>query len=194
MEKAKLIIVLGGVRSGKSREAEKRAIAEAEKLGGKLHYVACGKVTDEEMAARVRSHQKQRERAGQKWTTWEQPSKLSLIAGKFTRKDIVLIDCLTTLLTNEWFEDGTSEEEWGQSVFHEKVKRKIETGISEIRKSAGAVFIVSNELAFEPLGTPLVFHYAKTLGELHQQLTADAQLAVIVEHGHPIVKKKGASK
>ncbi|MFK2826113.1 bifunctional adenosylcobinamide kinase/adenosylcobinamide-phosphate guanylyltransferase [Bacillus sp. B190/17] len=193
MEKAKVTIILGGVRSGKSREAETRAIVEADKLEGKLHYIACGKVTDEEMKARVRSHQQQRESSGQKWITWEQPVDIGALSGGFTKRDTVLIDCLTTLLTNEWFAGDMNEERWERPDFHASVKNIIQTGIGAIRRSAGAVIIVSNELAFEPMDSPLVFHYAKALGELHQWLINDAESAVLIEHGYPIVKKKGAA-
>ena len=192
MEKAELTIIVGGVRSGKSKEAEKWAVSEAERLRGNLHYVACGKVTDEEMAARVRSHQKERKASGKVWTTWEQPVQVGALSRRFTKEDTVLIDCLTTLLTNEWFAAGTNEEEWGNPTFHKQVKRNICSGIDEIRKAAGAIIIVSNELAYEPLGSSLVLYYTKALNELHQWLMKEATLAVLVEHGCPLIKKKGA--
>jgi len=192
MEKAELIIILGGVRSGKSGEAEKQAVLKAERLEGRLHYVACGKVTDEEMAVRVRAHQREREGSGKAWTTWEQPVQVGALSSRFTKKDVILIDCLTTLLTNEWFASDLADEEWEQPAFQKKVKQIIFTGIEEIRKSAGAVIVVSNELAHEPLSGSLVFYYAKTLGELHQCLIEEAALAVLVEYGCPLIKKKGA--
>ncbi|OCA82800.1 bifunctional adenosylcobinamide kinase/adenosylcobinamide-phosphate guanylyltransferase [Pseudobacillus wudalianchiensis] len=193
MEKAELTVILGGVRSGKSGEAEKQAVLEAERLEGSLHYIACGKVTDEEMAARVRAHQKEREGSGKVWTTWEQPVQVGALSSRFTKKDVILVDCLTTLLTNEWFASDLTDEEWGHPSFQAKVKQTICTGIEEIRKSAGAVVVVSNELAYEPLNGSLVFYYAKTLGELHQYLIEEATLAVLVEHGCPLIKKKGAT-
>lgn len=194
MEKAKVTVILGGVRSGKSKEAERRAAMEAKRLNGSLHYIACGKVTDAEMAARVRAHQQEREASEQEWTTWEQSVQLGNLAGRFQKRDAVLIDCLTTLLTNEWFTEGEDEKAWVRPDFHESVKKRIQTGIEEIRKTAGAVIIVSNELAYEPLGSPLVFHYAKALGELHQWLVKEAERAVLVEYGSPAVRKKGAEE
>lgn len=192
MEKAELTIILGGVRSGKSKEAERLAVLEAERLGGSLHYVACGKITDEEMAARVRSHQRERKASGNEWTTWEQPAQVGVLSRHFTKQDTVLLDCLTTLLTNEWFAGNTNEQEWADPNFHRNIQSYIRTGIDQIRRTAGAVIIVSNELAYEPLGSPLVFHYAKVLGELHQWLIQEAALAVLVEHGCPLVKKERA--
>ncbi|MEK4031129.1 bifunctional adenosylcobinamide kinase/adenosylcobinamide-phosphate guanylyltransferase [Pseudobacillus sp. FSL P4-0506] len=190
MEKAELTLIVGGVRSGKSKEAERHAVLEAERLKGALHYVACGKITDEEMAARVCSHQRERKASGKEWTTWEQPVRIETLSERFTQQDTVLIDCLTTLLTNEWFAGNTKEEEWADPNFHMSVTHNIRTGIDQIRESAGAVIIVSNELAYELLGSSLVFYYAKALGELHQWLINEAALAVLVEHGCPLVKKE----
>lgn len=193
MEKAQLTIVLGGVRSGKSKTAERQAFLEAERLGGCLHYVACGQVTDEEMAARVRSHQRERKESGRQWTTWEQPVAVGDAAKHFKKQDTVLIDCLTTWLTNEWFTSSRDENDWVQPAFYQNIQSKIQSGIDQIRKAAGAVVIVSNELSYEPFASPLVFHYAKALGELHQWLVKEAALAVLVEHGYPLAKKKGAN-
>ncbi|KKB36027.1 bifunctional adenosylcobinamide kinase/adenosylcobinamide-phosphate guanylyltransferase [Bacillus thermotolerans] len=189
MEKARLTVILGGVRSGKSKGAEERAIAAAKGLDGGLYYIACGKVTDEEMADRVRAHQRQRKQAERSWTTWEQPTDIQTLASCFTRKDAVLLDCLTTLVTNEWF----AKEEpggWDDALFQEGIKQKVKQGIVAIQQAAGSLVVVSNELSFEPIGSPLVFHYAKVLGELHQWLVATADEAVLAEHGCLIVKKQ----
>ncbi|WP_338753289.1 bifunctional adenosylcobinamide kinase/adenosylcobinamide-phosphate guanylyltransferase [Bacillus sp. FJAT-52991] len=194
METAQLTIILGGVRSGKSRLAEEKAVAEAKKRGGGLHYIACGKVTDGEMAERVRLHQQQRQQSTVTWTTWEQPTQLEQLANQFTKQDVILLDCLTTLVTNEWFLASEDESEWKQPLFHAEIKQRVITEVNRLRQAAAAVIIVSNELAFEPLSSPLVFYYAKTLGELHQYFVSEADEAVLVEHGLPLIQKGGEAR
>ncbi|WP_203363906.1 bifunctional adenosylcobinamide kinase/adenosylcobinamide-phosphate guanylyltransferase [Bacillus sp. REN10] len=191
MEKAKLTLIIGGVRSGKSRLAEEQAVKTAKRLGGRLHYIACGTVTDEEMAQRVRLHQKQRQQADIAWTTWEQPTQLDQLSDRFNANDVILVDCLTTLVTNEWFSSSHDEAEWEQPVFHTKIKQRVIAEVNSLRQAASEVIIVSNELVFEPLSSPLVFFYAKTLGELHQYFVSEADTAIVVEHGFPLLLKGG---
>ncbi|MGM7636740.1 bifunctional adenosylcobinamide kinase/adenosylcobinamide-phosphate guanylyltransferase [Bacillus sp. Hm123] len=191
METAPLTIIVGGVRSGKSRLAEEKAVAEAKRRGGGLHYIACGKVTDEEMAERVRLHQQQRQQSEVTWTTWEQPTQLDQLADQFAKQDVILLDCLTTLVTNEWFSSSEDESEWEHPLFYEQIKQRVITEINRLRQTVASVIIVSNELAFEPLSSPLVFYYAKTLGELHQYFVSEADEAMLVEHGLPLIQKGG---
>ena len=50
MARSALYFITGGVRSGKSRFAEQMARKWVETYGGSLHYLACSRVFDEEMA------------------------------------------------------------------------------------------------------------------------------------------------
>jgi adenosyl cobinamide kinase/adenosyl cobinamide phosphate guanylyltransferase len=58
------VLVLGGVRSGKSAAAEALAV----ELGGRITYIATAQVTDPGMAARVADH---RDRRDPSWVTLE---------------------------------------------------------------------------------------------------------------------------
>ncbi|WP_100330348.1 bifunctional adenosylcobinamide kinase/adenosylcobinamide-phosphate guanylyltransferase [Bacillus xiapuensis] len=191
MENKKLTFITGGVRSGKSRLAEEKAIEKAAQSGGGLHYIACGQVTDAEMAERVRRHQRQRAEGEAAWMTWEQPVQLDKIASKFSKGDVILLDCLTTLVTNEWFLSSGDEQRWEHPAYHQEVKERVLQEIEALLATGASVIIVSNELVFEPLVSALVFYYAKVLGELHQQLVKAAEEAVLVEHGLPQIWKGG---
>ncbi|TDG00436.1 bifunctional adenosylcobinamide kinase/adenosylcobinamide-phosphate guanylyltransferase [Paenibacillus piri] len=68
-----LILVTGGARSGKSSFAE----AYCAKLGQRGVYIATAQAYDEEMKARIRLHQRQRENGGLHWTTVEEPYALA---------------------------------------------------------------------------------------------------------------------
>lgn len=98
--KGKFIFILGGARSGKSSVAEK--ITKA--LGKKVLYIATAAVLDGEMAKRVDLHQKRRPGS---WTTIEETHQVSrIIAQHSTEYEVIMIDCLTLLISNLLLDDN----------------------------------------------------------------------------------------
>jgi adenosylcobinamide kinase/adenosylcobinamide-phosphate guanylyltransferase len=181
-----LIFISGGVRSGKSSFAEKKAEQIANETGGQLHYLATGVPSDGEMQERINKHKRDREAGVYHWKTVEKPTQIEKLAGTFNNRDIILLDCITTLLNNELF---SSEHEWDQP-FLEKIRDGIVTGISEIKNRVGVMIVVSNEVLLEPLhGNHLVFTYGRLLGQIHQKLVKEADLAFLIESGIPIIMK-----
>jgi adenosylcobinamide kinase/adenosylcobinamide-phosphate guanylyltransferase len=86
---ARRVLVLGGARSGKSVEAERRLLAEPSVV-----YVATADVRDDpEWDARVALH---RERRPAHWETLESPDLPALLA---TEGPPLLVDCLTLWLS-----------------------------------------------------------------------------------------------
>ncbi|UOE55714.1 bifunctional adenosylcobinamide kinase/adenosylcobinamide-phosphate guanylyltransferase [Cytobacillus oceanisediminis] len=187
MAEGSLIFISGGVRSGKSSFAERTAAGLAIKTEGKLHYIAAGKAYDSEMEARIQRHQDDREKSGLHWTTWEQPSALEEISGNFNNQDIILFDCLTTLLNNELFR---AEDVWRNREFQDKLSSDLLRAISEIRQRCRFLIVVSNEVLNVPIGeNELVITYSKILGTLHRNIVEMADEAVLVEAGIPILMK-----
>lgn len=94
MSKKRIILITGGQRSGKSRQAELLALS----LSPTPVYVATAHIWDEEFAERVRRHQ---ERRGPQWTNIEEERQLSRhdLTGR-----VAVIDCVTLWLTNFFFE------------------------------------------------------------------------------------------
>ena len=86
----KIILITGGQRSGKSRQAEELALS----LSERPVYVATAHIWDEEFRERVRKHQ---ERRGPQWTNIEEEKYLSRhdLTGR-----VAVIDCVTLWLTN----------------------------------------------------------------------------------------------
>ena len=182
METGELIFITGGVRSGKSSFAEVYATLCAQ-LNGNLQYIATSTATDGEMAQRIKSHQKQREQSGEAWNTWECPVDLHTIAPYFNQSDIVLLDCLTVLLSNEFFRDDESNQT--------DIYNKILTGIDAILKQVQTLIIVSNEVLNEPLSSEsLTQSYASLLGRLHQHIVQRSSKTYLVEAGIPILMKE----
>jgi adenosylcobinamide kinase/adenosylcobinamide-phosphate guanylyltransferase len=88
------VLVLGGVRAGKSAFA----VARGRSVGGRVVFVATAEAGDEEMRARIARHRAQRPPA---WRTVEAP--LSLPSALTTLEggaDVVIVDCLNLWVAN----------------------------------------------------------------------------------------------
>ncbi|MCL6572561.1 MAG: bifunctional adenosylcobinamide kinase/adenosylcobinamide-phosphate guanylyltransferase [Bacillus sp. (in: Bacteria)] len=186
MAASSLIFITGGVRSGKSSFAERKAVEIASNTGGKLIYLATGVPSDSEMKDRIEKHQRDRKVGTSYWKTIEQSVQIGKLVDDFNDQDIILLDCVTTLLNNELF---SCKQTWDMS-FLETVKENIITGITSIKNRAGTIIVVSNEVLNESLlGTEILFLYGRILGQIHQHLVNEADQAFLVEAGIPIVMK-----
>jgi adenosylcobinamide kinase / adenosylcobinamide-phosphate guanylyltransferase len=186
MAAASLIFISGGVRSGKSSFAEKTALELAKENGGQLNYLATGVASDQEMKERIAKHQSDREIGNYRWKTIEQSLNIGEIAHFFNDEDIILLDCVTTLLNNELF---SANQKWDES-FLTKVMETIITGINDIRDRAKVLIVVSNEVFHESMvENEMVFSYGRILGKIHQQLVKNADQAFLVEAGIAINMK-----
>lgn len=98
--KRKIILVTGGQRSGKSCQAEEKALS----LANNPVYVATAHIWDDEFRERVQKHQ---ERRGPQWTNIEEEKYLSKhdLTGR-----VAVIDCMTLWLTNFFFETSDVEQ------------------------------------------------------------------------------------
>ncbi len=149
--------------------------------GGKLCYIATGVDSDREMKERILKHRKDRESAGYHWRTIEKSVSISDIANQLDSKDIILLDCITTLLNNELF---LGEQNAAAIV------EKICTGITLIKSRVSALIVVSNEVLNESFSSDtLTFTYGRLLGQIHQHLVKEADDAYLVEAGVPILMK-----
>jgi adenosylcobinamide kinase/adenosylcobinamide-phosphate guanylyltransferase len=92
MRPARLTLVLGGARSGKSRHAESIITA----LPGPWVYIATAQAFDDEMRARIAAH---RARRASGCNTMEVPVDLAGALATAAGHP-VLVDCLTLWLTN----------------------------------------------------------------------------------------------
>jgi adenosylcobinamide kinase/adenosylcobinamide-phosphate guanylyltransferase len=186
-----LIFITGGVRSGKSSLGERLACEIKEQIGGELHYIATGVVTDGEMDRRIQRHREERDTSTHVWKTWEQSKHVSELAPLFGEKDVILLDCLTYLVNNEFFVEGDC---WQKQAFLGDLKERILSGLKQIFSKCHTLIVVSNEVLFEPIhDNPLVISYCRLLGELHQAIVCEADRAYEVYKGIPLVKKGNAT-
>lgn len=191
MARSALYFITGGVRSGKSRFAEQMAIEWVEAYGGNLHYLACSRVFDEEMAKRVARHQQDREASPVSWQTWELSTDIERITKGTMPDSVVLLDCLTTLVDNELFthESFTPDKPFEQA-FLQAIFAKIIDAVEVIRQQVACLIIVSNEVIQDVIfGDEFLKAYGGMLGTLHQEIVEQADIAYLVEWGVPVVKK-----
>jgi adenosylcobinamide kinase / adenosylcobinamide-phosphate guanylyltransferase len=180
---AEIIFICGGVRSGKSSFAESRAdFYKSAVPEAALHYIACGRAVDDEMSQRIRRHQDNRRKSEHSWMTWECPVNVGSLYENFSSKDIVLLDCVTTLLTNEMFS--------AESINERKLTEKIVRDVKKLSKNAGKLILVSNDVFCEPVSTnDFVKSFTRTLGMVHQKLVEISDEAYSVKNGIPVLKK-----
>ena len=187
-----LIFITGGVRSGKSHFAEQAAVAhyQNESLRKKrLVYVASGVATDGEMEKRILRHREDRRAQGVSWHTIEAPYDVNVTFSQLVAGDVVLWDCVTTWLTNAFYEGFDTGSPCVEKPGCLEVKLQImkEAVVTLLEKKV-TLFVVSNELFDEPpYASEEVELYRQLLGKLHQWFVSVANEAYEMNYG--IVKK-----
>ena len=166
-------LILGGVRSGKSRLAEQHA----NDSGLSVVYVATAQVRDTEMRQRIAHHQARRPAH---WLLVEAGQNLAEVLQREARADrCVLVDCLTLWLT-QLLCDASAE----------VLQREIAALLEVLPNLPGQIVLVSNEtnMGVTPLGE-LSRRYCDEAGRLHQQLGAICERVVLAVAGLPLVVK-----
>lgn len=166
-----IIMITGGQRSGKSEEAERRALS----LSERPVYMATAKVWDDEFRERVRRHQ---ERRGPQWTNIEEEIALSRhdVTGR-----VVLIDCVTLWLTNIFFQNG------------EDTDRASEAAKAEFDRftAQDATFIfVTNEIGLGGVSdNAMQRHFCDLQGWMNQYIAQKANEVILMVSGIPMQVK-----
>ncbi|WP_003541331.1 bifunctional adenosylcobinamide kinase/adenosylcobinamide-phosphate guanylyltransferase [Desulfotomaculum nigrificans] len=187
MAKGKLVLVLGGARSGKSQFAEKLA----EKLGEHIVYLASASVADEEMARRVKIHQ---ERRPSNWQTKEETLKIvNAVAELNGNCEVILFDCLTLWLSNLLLngllpKSGTS---WPEKENY--ILKEVERLAEYCTTMDTHVIIVSNEVSLGIVpDNRLGRSFRDVAGRANQIIAQHADEVYLVAAGIPIEIKSKA--
>jgi len=168
-----LIVVTGGVRSGKSRWAQDEALARG---GAEVTVIATAEAVDDEMRDRIEAHRRNRP-AG--WRTVEAPERAgeAILAAD---TDTVVLDCVTVLTGMAIGRAGAKSEAAALDAMAAEID-----GILEAREARTGVFIVvTNEVGWSVHPpTALGRWYQDGLGIANQRLAAAADQVVLMVSG-----------
>lgn len=169
--KKELILILGGVRSGKSAFAERLA-----RQGRRVLFVATAEACDEDMKRRIAAH---RDRRPSTWGTLEEPVDLvAALHPVLDRYDTFLVDCLTLWVSNMLLS-----------------KQNNANASSEILGSAGQLMdlieeteatwiLVSNEVGLGIVPSSVMGRaYRDTLGQVNQAVASRANRVYLMTAG-----------
>jgi adenosylcobinamide kinase/adenosylcobinamide-phosphate guanylyltransferase len=168
-------LVIGGARSGKSREA----LRLASLLRRRPVMIATARITDGEMAARIARHRAER---GPEWLTVEEPIDLpGVLAAEAAPDRVVVVDCLTLWLSNLMLDARDPAIE----------ARRL---CSSIEAAAGPVILVANEVGLGIVpDNALARAFRDEAGWLNQAVAAQAGMVLFMAAGLPMVLKRPAS-
>lgn len=177
MNSAKIILVLGGVRSGKSRFGQDLA----RELGGNdVLFVATAESRDDEMAMRIMKHRQDRPA---NWLTLEQPLGVGDgIASTMSGRRVILLDCLTLLISNILLKhhDDFAAAEAG-------VQAEIASLIETVQRQDATLVIVSGEVGMGVVPeSSLGRQFRDLLGWANQSLARRARATYLMVAGLPV--------
>ena len=167
-------LVLGGVRSGKSRYAQQ--LAEQSRP---VVFVATARITDDEMRAKIARHREDRPK---EWVTVEEPLELSkALAEHELESEVIVVDCLTIFAANLLEAEGEN---------NAAIKRRLDELYGALRRVQRNVVLVSNEVGSGVVPAyPLGRRYRDLLGEINQRVAAIADDVVLMVAGLPLALK-----
>ncbi len=166
-------LILGGVRSGKSRLAE----SLAEKTQLPVTYIATARVGDREMAERIAAHQVHRP---EHWTLVEEPYRLaSALQSHAAENRCLLVDCLTLWLTQLLIDPDP-----------ERFNQERSALLTTLPELPGEIILVSNETNFGVIPIdPLSRRFCDESGRLHQTLAQVCERVIMTVAGLPQILK-----
>lgn len=188
VNQGKLILMLGGARSGKSRLAEEMAL----ETGGTVAYIATAAVLDKEMARRVDLHQQRRP---DHWVTVEETRDL---AGALERVPsqtrTVIVDCLTLWLTNlllPCYDEQAGVA--GLDALEEEIRSELERFCRAAKAKQHNTIVVANEVGCGIVPeSPLGRLFRDLAGRANQLAATEADAVYFAVAGYPLRVKGDA--
>ncbi len=162
----RLVLVGGGVRSGKSAFA----LAYARRLAGHPVFLATARAGDDEMVARIGRHRAER---GAAFETREEPIALVEALQAIAADRLVLVDCLTLWLSNLLLGD----------VPDDAILARVDELARTARARPGTTVVVTNEVGMGVVPeSALGRRFRDLAGMAHQRLAqaADETYAAIL--------------
>lgn len=178
---ARIILITGGGRSGKSSYAQGRA----EELPGVRAFIATCPPLDDEMRERIERHRLARSK-----THWETIEETLDVAGALknnARHDVFLVDCLT-LWVNNLMHRAQQE---GLEVTEEAIADRCRELIAACAELSGTIIFVTNEVGMGIVPDNAVSRrYRDLVGRCNQLMAEAADEVVLISCGLPLTLKQ----
>jgi adenosylcobinamide kinase/adenosylcobinamide-phosphate guanylyltransferase len=186
---SRLILLLGGARSGKSALAERLAARLAG--AGDVLYVATAQAGDDEMRARIAEHRRRRPAS---WRTLEAPLDLAAsIRQHAAGASVVLVDCLTVWTSNLMLREAGDSETLAPAQ-ESAILTHLADLLAACRSTSATCLLISNEVGLGLVPPyPLGRAYRDLLGRVNQRAAADADEVYLLVAGIPVDLKALAS-
>jgi adenosylcobinamide kinase/adenosylcobinamide-phosphate guanylyltransferase len=186
MNDGKIVLVVGGARSGKSSFALTMAL----RVSGEKAFVATAQPLDKEMRERIERHKKER---GSGWDEYEEPIGIGdLIKDIRDKYDVILIDCLTLWLSNVMMgAESTKRRTQGIDMEIERFLDSLRCFKKSLADGQGSVlsslFLVSNEVGMGIVPkNELARRFRDAAGTLNQEIAKIADEVYTVIAGIPV--------
>ncbi len=180
---SRLILIVGGCRSGKSVYAQRLASKYKH-----VAYIATATASDDEMQGRITRHRQDRPKH---WHTIEEPLEVAAALNNLHGVEAVIIDCLTIYLSNI-IAAGKFKLEHAASYpeYEEQISDQIAELIRAAKETTPPVFMVANELGqglvpYEPLSR----FFRDMAGLMNQAVAHAADEVYKLEVGIPLKLK-----
>ena len=178
----KCILIIGGARSGKSRFAQELA----PKSGEPVLFVATAEAGDEEMKLRIEKHKRERSAT---WSTLEATTHLgSHIEQKIGGNRVVVVDCITLLISNIFNQySQQTDEQIDASLIEKEVTSEINELVECISRVDASFIIVTNEIGLGLVPADKLSRlYRDLLGRANQMLAEHADEVYLMVAGLPV--------
>ncbi len=176
-----LTFIIGGARSGKSSYAERLAGEQ----NGRVLYIATAQALDDEMRTRIAAHRRKRP-AG--WQTRELSADVGRrLLAEPVQADVVLIDCLTLLVSNLVLEASPDVDHPDELAATVLVQSETDELLNAIRSISARWLVVSNEVGQGVVPAyPAGRLYRDLLGWVNQRLAQAADEVIWMVAGIPV--------
>lgn len=167
---ARLILVTGGARAGKSAFAQEWARALGD---GQVSFIATAQALDDEMRQRIARHQAERPPG---WETLEEPLEVPYTLSRAQGR-VVLLDCLTLWVSN-------------LMLAEREVLPEVENLLAARAETGKTLLVVTNEvgMGIVPDNT-LARRYRDLLGAANRRIAEEADVVYLLVAGIPLKLK-----
>lgn len=177
---ARILLVTGGSRSGKSMYAQRRA----EEMAGTKLFIATCPVVDAEMGERIARHRRERQDLG--WCTLEEQLEVGHAITRHREVDTILVDCLTLWINNIIYHRSNNS----KTTDEPHIEKRCAMLIEHSEKHDGMLIFVTNEVGSGIVPeSPQTRRYRDLVGRCNQAMAAAADEVVLVCCGYPLTLK-----